>query len=130
MLLIFIASMVAVLAATVFGKLANRPTARPVEEARFSWSSTSTAALFAGAFAGAAGYLGSALEEYGVFVLALAVMGPFTAAAWEQRLREARVYRPETTSALRNEDAWDNHTRDVPDFFGWGDDHTTARGNS
>ena len=128
MLLIAIATMVAVLTAAVCGRLATPPAARPGEETRFSWSSTSMAALFAGAFAGAAGYLGSAFEEYGVFVLALAVIGPLTAAAWEQRLREGRVYRPDAMRTRRNEETWDNPA--IQAFAGWRDEHITARGNS
>ena len=128
MLLITVAMMVAVLTAAVCGRLANPLDARPGEETRFSWSSTSMAALFAGAFAGAAGYLGSAFEEYGVFVLALAVIGPLTAAAWEQRLREARVYRPDAMRARRSEETRDNPATQA--FAGWRDEHITARGNS
>ena len=130
MLLILIATMVALLAAAVCGRLASPPTAGPGEESAFSWSSTSMAALFAGAFAGAAGYLGSAFEEYGVFVLALAVMGPLTAAAWEQRLREARVYRPDAVRASRNEGTWDNPALAPSLFAGSPGEQVTARENS
>ena len=130
MLLILVATVVAVLAATVFSKLANPPTARPGEQAPFSWKSTSLAALFAGAFAGTMGYLGSALEEYGLFLLVLAVVGPLTAAAWEQRLRETRVYRPDATPTLRSEDTRDDPGRDDSMFAGLRDEHVTARGNS
>ena len=129
-MLILIATMVAVLAAAVCGRLATPPTAGPGEELPFSWLSTSMAALFAGAFAWAAGYLGSAFEEYGVFVLALAVMGPLTAAAWEQRLREARVYRPDAARAPRNEETGDNPALAASLFAGWRDKQVTARENS
>ena len=129
MLLILVATVVAVLAAAVCGRLASPPTARR-EEARFSWSSTSMAALFAGVFAGTAGYLSSALEAYGIFVLALAVMGPLTAAAWDQRRRESRVYRPSTTGTLRNEETWDDPALAPPLFAGWRDEQVTARENS
>lgn len=130
MLLIAIATLVAALAATVFGKLANPPRARPGEQPPFSWSSTSLAALFAGVFAAATGYVGHALEEYGLFLLALAVVGPLTAAAWQQRLRETRVYRPDATRALGTEETWDNPARDDSVFAGLRDEHTTARENS
>ena len=104
-----IATGVAALAATVFGKLAVPPTPEPGDGKLFRWGPTSLAALIGGAFAGAMGYVGSALEEYGPFLLALAVMGPLTAAAWQQRLQEARVYRPDATSALP-EEPWDTPT--------------------
>lgn len=130
MLLILVLAMVALTATAVVNRLANPPTARPGEQPAFSWSSTSLAALFAGVFAAAMGYVGHALEEYGLFLLALAVVGPLTAAAWQQRLRETRVYRPEATRALGNEETWDNPARDDPVFTGLRDEHITARGNS
>lgn len=130
MLLILIATVVAALAATVFSKLAYPPTYERGDEKLFSWTSTSLAALIAGAFAGAMGYVGSALEEYGPFLLALAVIGPLTAAAWEQRFREARVYRPDATRALPDEETWDNPARDDSVFAGLRDEHVTARGSS
>lgn len=131
MLLILVLAMVALTATAVVNRLGNPPPTRPGEQARFSWSSTSLAALFAGAFAGAMGYLGSALEEYGLFLVALAVVGPLTAAAWEQRLREARVYRPDATRVLlRDAETQDNPARDESILAGLRDEHITARGNS
>ena len=130
MLLILLATMVAVLTAAVCGRLANSAAARPRDVAPLSWSSTSMAAVFAGVFAGAAGYLGSAFEEYGIFVLAIAVIGPLTAAAWEQRLREARVYQPDAPRTLRTEETWESPGGGDSVVAGLGDENTTARENS
>jgi len=126
-LLILVLATVAVMATVLVGRLANPPTARPGEQAQPNWLLGS---VIAGGFAGAMGYLGSALEEYGPYLVALAVMGPLTAAAWEQRLREARVYRPDATRTLRNEETWDNAAADDSVFAGLRDEHITARGNS
>lgn len=115
MLLIFIATTVAVLAAVVCGRLASAPTPQPGKAAPLSWSVKSTAGLYLGVLAIAEGYLGSAFEEYGVFVLALAVMGPLAAAAWEQRIREIRPYRPHPPSALRRQETRDRTDPDVPE---------------
>ena len=130
MLLILVLATVALMATAVFNRLGNPPTARPGEQTPSSWLSTLLASLIAGGFAGAMGYLGSVLEEYGLFLLALAVMGPLTAAAWEQRFREARVYRPDAMRALPDEETWDNAARDESLFAGLRDEHVTARGNS
>ncbi|MCY3811897.1 MAG: hypothetical protein OXH15_08890 [Gammaproteobacteria bacterium] len=124
-MLILVVAAVALMATAVVNRLGSPPG----EQAR-SNSPTWLAALLGGAFAGAMGYLGSALEEYGLYLVALAVMGPLTAAAWEQRFREARVYRPDAMRALRDEETWDNPARDDSVFAGLRDEHITARGNS
>lgn len=125
MLLILVLATVALMATAVVNRLANRPS----EQALTSLP-TWLAALLTGAFAGAMGYLGSALEDYGLFLVILAVMGPLTVAAWEQRLRETRVYRPDAMRALPDEETWDDPARDDSVFAGLRDEYITARGNS
>lgn len=129
-MLILVLAAVALMATALFNRLANPPTARPGDQTPSGWSSTWQTVLVGGAFAGAMGYVGSALEEYGPFLVALAVVGPLTAAAWQQRLREARVYRPDAIRTLRNEEPWDDPAPDDSVFAGLRDEHVTARGNS
>ena len=68
------------------------------------------AAGFVAAFGAAAFYLADFLEYGGTLLFAIAVLGPLAAAAWEQRIREIRPYRPDPSSALGRKE-----TRDRPD---------------
>ena len=122
----FLATLVAGLAVFAFNNLIQPPAAQAGEKAAINWGAASVAGLFAGTMA----YAGSALDEHGQALLLLAVLGPFAGAAWEQRVREARVYRPDATRASRRGEAADAPELAMRLFTGWRDERVTARGNS
>ena len=73
------------------------------------------AAGFGAAFGAATFYFTDALEDQGMLLFAIAVLGPLAGAAWEQRLREIRPYRPDPASALGREETRDRPDPDVPE---------------
>jgi len=73
------------------------------------------AAGFAFAFGTAAVFFPDSVEKQGTILLAVAVLGPLAAAAWEQRIREIRPYRPDPLSTLRRLEARDRPDPDVPE---------------
>ena len=113
--LIALATLIAGSAALVFGKLVQPPPTRQDAGRRSGWSAPSMAAGFAAAFGAAALYLTDLLEEHSTLLLAVAVLGPLAAAAWEQRIREIRPYRPDPLSALRRLEVRDRPDPDVPE---------------
>lgn len=119
-MLVFLATMVAGSAALVFGKLVQPPPSRKDVKGASGLSTSptlstiSTAAVFAAAFGAASMYLTEPLEDHSAALLfAVAVLGPLAVAAWEQRVREIRPYRPNPGSALRGEEALDRPEPDV-----------------
>lgn len=111
-MLVWLATVVAGSAAMVFGKLVQPPPARQGAGTASRWS---MAAGFVAAFGAAAFYFTDTLEDNGALLYAFAILGPLAAAAWEQRLREIRPYRPDPHSALRRLKARDRPDPDVPE---------------
>ena len=96
----------------VFGKLVQPPPARQGAGRSSRWS---MAAGFVAAFGAATFYFTDALEDNSALLFAIAILGPLAAAAWEQRLREIRPYRPNPASALRRQETRDRPDPDVPE---------------
>ena len=108
-----LATVIAGSAALVFSKLVQPPPSRTDVKGTSSLSAISMAAVFGAAFGAASMYLPDPLENHGPVLYAVAVLGPLVVAAWEQRLREIRPYRPDPASALRREEALDRPQPDV-----------------
>lgn len=108
-----LATMIAGSAALVFGKLVQPPPSRKDVKGASVLSAFSMAAVFVAGFGAATMYLPDPLENHGAVLYAVAVLGPLVVAAWEQRLREIRPYRPDPASALRREETIDRSEPDV-----------------
>ena len=114
-MLALLATVIAGSAALVFGKLVQPPPSREDVKGASSLSAISMAAVFAAAFGAASMYLPDSLADHGAHLMAVAVLGPLTAAAWQQRLREIRTYRPDPSTALRRQETRDRPDPDVPE---------------
>lgn len=113
-MLVLLATTIAGSAAMVFGRLVQPPPGRKDSKGVSSLWTISTAAVSAAAFGAASMYLTEPLEDHSAALLfAVAVLGPLAVAAWEQRLREIRPYRPDPASALGGEEAVDRPEPDV-----------------